>query len=158
MGIPNERVVAGATRMPPMRWSGDETNFRRCLYKSDLVSRKYCQRCNAGPRWVLSIRRTSGFPRPLCPFSEWPLETKLKRGSIFIRRFLMKHFKCMEPTVVPIPDLAAFTLATVPLTQSPSSSDRDSPSALSPACLTLKRYESFPSALPCATHVHPACP
>lgn len=101
MDTPNERVVAGATRMPPRRWSGDETNFRRCLYKSDLVSRKYRQRCNAGPRRVLSIRRTSGFPRPLCPFSEWPLETKLKRGSIFIRRFLMKHFKCMEPTVVP---------------------------------------------------------
>lgn len=100
MGTPNERVVAGATRMPPRRWSGDETNFRRCLYKSDLVSRRYHQRCNAGPQRVLSIRRTSGFPRPLCPLVEWPFEIELKRGSIFIRRFLMKHLKCMKPTVV----------------------------------------------------------
>jgi len=58
---------------------------------------------------------------------------------------------------VPTPSsyLAAFALATIPLTQSPSSSDRDSSSvlSLSPARLTLKRYESFPSVSPYATHV-----
>jgi len=50
--------------------------------------------------------------------TERPFKTELKRGSIFIRRFLMKHFKCMESTVV---RLAALALVTVPLTQSPSS-------------------------------------
>ena len=54
-----------------------------------------------------------GTPSPLSPvrfqewtpfsselLAEWPFKRVLKRGSIFIRRFLMKHFKCMEFTVV----------------------------------------------------------
>lgn len=41
-----------------------------------------------------------GSPAPFCSL-EWPFESELKRGSIFIRRFLMKHFKCMESMVVP---------------------------------------------------------
>lgn len=41
-------------------------------------------------------------PRALYgPIAEWPFKTELKRGSIFIRRFLMKHFKCMKLAVAP---------------------------------------------------------
>lgn len=129
----------------------DGVYINQILFRAGTVSA-----ATLAPDEFSPSERTSGFLRPLCPFAEWPFGTELKRGSIFIRRFLMKHFKCMEPTIVPSRNRASL-LFHLPLTQSPSSSDRDSPFALSPACLTLKRYESFPSVLPCATHARPAC-
>lgn len=49
------------------------------------------------------IDRRSFVPQQPGPLAEWPFKTELKRGSIFIRRFLMKHFKCMELAVALTP-------------------------------------------------------
>lgn len=96
-------LVAGATRMPPRRWSGDETNFRRCLYKSDLVTG--AGTVSAATRFVLlspsrflsqvrripcSLHRTR-VQNPLVPLticsSNSPLKASQKGGQYLLDGF-----------------------------------------------------------------------
>lgn len=91
-----------------------------------------------------SLRRTSSLVPLTVRSSNSPLKPESKRGSIFIRRFLMKHFKCMEFVVaiteaLGVPPRAMTVFFRWLLT-----------TALSPTRLTLKRYESFSSVSPCA--------
>lgn len=106
-GTRNEHIDVRATiQMPPRRWSGDETNFRRCLYKSDLVTSagtvSAADALSLNPSQTPSAgcacTQTPSFSNG--PLAEWLFKAELKRGSIFIRRFLMKPFKCMKLAVV----------------------------------------------------------
>lgn len=142
LGTSASSSLRPTTRMPPRRWSGDETNFRRCLYKSDLVTdagtvsvadarlgpnflrrTRARERAYAGPLVFEAVRSLNG-----------PLKPSLKRGSIFIRRFLMKHFKCMKLAVVRPPRTRSFLHSRA---QSPSLPPF-LPVALSPVRLALK--------------------
>lgn len=88
--------------MPPRRWSGVETNFRRCLYKSDLVTSagivSAATRACLSLSFLLSLSGLVEFPppdvrpeTPLVPLtvssSNSPLKPSQKGGQYLLDGF-----------------------------------------------------------------------